>query len=89
MTYESAAARARATRRQDDQLNSSVAANRLLLSRAEACKALGVGESTLARLTREGVIRSHRIGRRRVYAVADLQRWIDAGCPQGEGVRDG
>lgn len=55
---------------------------RLLIGVAEACRALGVGRSTLYALTRAGAIRSVRIGRRRMYPTNALCEWIRAGCPE-------
>jgi len=81
MTTKSARPLADGRGARDDSLHSTAADGRLLVSRREACRLLDLGESTLARLTRDGAIRSRRIGRRRVYAVDDLRAWIDAGCP--------
>ena len=49
---------------------------RLLLTSAEAAKALNIGERTLWRLTDDGEIPAIRIGRSVRYAVEDLQAWI-------------
>ncbi|NLY01670.1 MAG: helix-turn-helix domain-containing protein [Rhodopirellula sp.] len=52
---------------------------RLLLDAREASKALGICQKTLWANTRpRGSIPCVRIGKRVLYAVADLQRWIDA-----------
>jgi len=51
---------------------------RLLLDAREAAKALSVCQKTLWSATApRGPIPCVRIGKRVLYAVADLQRWID------------
>lgn len=52
-------------------------ATKLLLSVPETAKALGVCERTISTLTANQEIPHVRIGRRVLYPVADLQRWID------------
>ena len=59
---------------------------RLLLDAREAAKALGVCAKTLWNATRpRGTIPSVRIGKRVLYSVLDLQRWIDSQTAEGHG----
>lgn len=52
---------------------------KLLLSRAEAAKALNLSERMLDNLTEpRGPLKPVRIGRRVLFPPAMLQRWIDA-----------
>ena len=52
---------------------------KLLLSRAEAAKALNLSERMLDTLTQpHGPLKPVRIGRRVLFPPAMLQRWIDA-----------
>lgn len=52
---------------------------KLLLSRAEAAKALNLSERMLDTLTEpRGPLKPVRIGRRVLFPPAMLQRWIDA-----------
>ena len=55
--------------------------NELLIGRAEASRLLSIGERKLAELTSDGVIRSVKIGTRRLYPIDDLRQWIADGCP--------
>ena len=58
---------------------------RLLLSVPEAAKALGrISERTLFSLTASGEIRCVRIGRRVLYSVEELQRFIQQHEKGGE-----
>lgn len=57
---------------------------RLLLDAREAAKALGICEKSLWNVTRpRGTIPCVRIGKRVLYSVADLQRWIDTQLREG------
>lgn len=57
---------------------------RLLLDAREASKALGICEKTLWNATRpRGSIPCVRIGKRVLYSVADLQRWIETQTQEG------
>ncbi len=59
---------------------------RLLLNAREAAKALGVCAKTLWNATSpRGTIPSVRIGKRVLYSVLDLQRWIDSQTVEGHG----
>jgi excisionase family DNA binding protein len=48
------------------------------LDRFGAAEYLGFGLTTLAELTAAGAIPSLRVGRRRLYRVADLDAWLAA-----------
>lgn len=50
--------------------------NAIALSPREAARALSVSERTLATWTAAGSIPSIRIGRRRLYPVAQLREWL-------------
>ena len=49
----------------------------LLWSRAEAAEALGIGERLLEQATLRGEVPVVRLGRRVLYPVAGLRRWVD------------
>ena len=49
-----------------------------VLDRRGTAAYLGLGLSTLAELTAAGAIPSLRIGRRRLYRIADLDTWLAA-----------
>lgn len=54
----------------------------LTLSRVETARLVGVSEATWDRLNAAGKIPSCvRIGGRVLWRVADIEAWIDAGCP--------
>jgi len=55
----------------------------LLLSRADAARALAIGERKLAEITSNGAIPSVKIGARRLYPTDGLRDWIARGCPEG------
>lgn len=61
---------------------------RLALRPKEAAKALGIGERKLWELTanENSGIPHVRIGRRLVYPVADLQRWLSEKAQKGGAV---
>jgi hypothetical protein len=52
-------------------------APKLLLSAADAAKALSIGGRKLSQLTGDGAIPCVRLGWRVLYDPRDLQRWID------------
>ena len=54
-----------------------VAETRLLMTRAEAARALAVCRQTLAKMTARGQLPCVRIGRAVRYSPADLAEWID------------
>ena len=55
---------------------------RLLLSALEAAAACGVGERLWADLNRQGRVPAPiKLGRRRLWSLAVLREWVDAGCP--------
>jgi hypothetical protein len=57
---------------------------RLLLNAIEASKALGICQKTLwANTCPRGRIPCVRIGKRVLYSVADLQRWIGEQTQEG------
>jgi excisionase family DNA binding protein len=49
----------------------------LLLSRREARARLGIGETTLGRLIRDGELRTVRIRGRRLVPARELERYVD------------
>jgi excisionase family DNA binding protein len=57
---------------------------RLLLSVPETAKALGISERSLFSLSASGEIRCIRIGRRVLYSVEELQRFIQQHEKGGE-----
>jgi excisionase family DNA binding protein len=46
------------------------------LSHADACKFLTVSKSGLNRLVRAGRLAKHKLGRRAIFALADLRRLL-------------
>lgn len=50
---------------------------RLALSIADAAVALGLSDRTVDELARAGELPSIRVGRRRLFVVRDLERWLD------------
>ena len=61
-------------------LESSAA--RLALNYAEAAEALGIARNTLVRLVEEDVVHPVRVGRRYLFPVSELERFLTDG---GEG----
>ncbi len=57
-----------------------------VLDRFGTAAYLGLGLSTLAELTAAGAIPSLKIGRRRLYRVEDLDRWLAARVEGGPDV---
>lgn len=51
---------------------------RLTLRPLEAAQVLGISRAALYRLLHEGEIHSHRVGGKRMIAVKELRRWVDA-----------
>lgn len=65
-------------------MTDSVANVRLLLDARETSRALGICEKTLwSETAPRGTIPCVRIGKRVLYSVKDLQRWIDAQTQDG------
>ena len=64
-----------------------------LLTSPEAADLLRISPRKLWELTNRCAVRAVRIGRCVRYALDDLTRWIDAGCPDepgaGERLREG
>jgi excisionase family DNA binding protein len=56
--------------------------DQLLVSARDACHLLSIGQRLLAELTAAGDVPSVKLGGRRLYPVADLRRWVEAGCPR-------
>ena len=50
---------------------------KLALNRLEAAKALGLSPATLDRLTLRGLLRPSRATRRPIYAVKELERFLN------------
>ncbi len=55
------------------------------LTAPETAEYLRISTRKLWELTNRGAIRAIRIGRCVRYALDDLTRWIDAGCPNDPG----
>lgn len=55
------------------------------MDRAGAARFLGIGLSTLAELTATGDVPSLKVGRRRLYRVADLDSWLAGRVTGGTG----
>lgn len=53
----------------------------LLIDAKTACNVLSLSPRYLWTLTARGAIPSKRIGRSLRYSPAELQSWVDAGCP--------
>lgn len=51
---------------------------RLALSLEESGKAIGLCSKTVSRLVNDGRLRAVNVGTRRLIAVSELQRWLDA-----------
>ena len=57
----------------------------LLVGVTEAARLLGISRSTFYGLDAAGQIPvGVRLGRRRLWSVAELGDWVDAGCPARE-----
>lgn len=59
--------------------------NPAVMDRAGAARFLGIGLSTLAELTATGDVPSLKVGRRRLYRVADLDSWLAGRVTGGTG----
>lgn len=59
-------------------LSTAPAVPRLAYDVIEAAEALGVSPNMIRRLTASGELRASRIGTRVVYAVSELQRFLEA-----------
>jgi hypothetical protein len=57
----------------------SVAPERLALSTAEACAALGISAVSLWRLRKRNLIRPIMVLRHAIYPISELQRFLKAG----------
>ena len=66
--------------------SSDPTSQKLLLSVPEAAKALGISERTLFTLTASRELRCIRIGRRVLYSVEELQRFIQQREKEGRQV---
>lgn len=54
----------------------------LLVAASGAARICGLSASGWRKLDRQGLVpRALSIGRRRLWAITDLRRWCDAGCP--------
>lgn len=53
----------------------------LLVGRKRAAELLGIGERKAWELGNRGVIRTVRIGSRRLYDTASIRDWVARGCP--------
>ena len=51
---------------------------RSLLSVEEAARSLGIGRSSLLKLTYDGKIPSLKIGSRRMYRPNEIENWLDS-----------
>ena len=60
------------TMRSDDALPNEA----LTLSPRDAARALGISERTLWTHTRRGTVPHVRLGRRILYRIAELKRWL-------------
>lgn len=61
---------------------------RLTVTLKEAAQSLGVAVSTFHDWLAAGKIPdrlSVKIGKRRLFKAREMERWIEAGCPSGEG----
>ncbi len=59
-----------------------------LLTPPETAAFLSISKRKLWELTNRGALRAVRIGRCVRYAMSDVTRWIDAGCPDAPGAWD-
>ena len=58
---------------------------KLLLSAVELSKVLGISRTTVWSLHSSGLIPLPvRLGRRTLWRVEEIHRWVDAGCPSRE-----
>jgi excisionase family DNA binding protein len=62
---------------EDKAMGTSTTETRLLLTVAEAAKALAVSTRTIWSLTNRGELPAVRIGRAVRYEIGDLRAWID------------
>ncbi len=60
-------------------------AEKLLLSCRETAKALGISERMLWGITKRGELACVRVGKRVLYAISDLERWIESRTERGAG----
>ena len=61
----------------NNQDNSHTIPGKLALSRAEAAQRLSISIPSLDRIVARGLLKPARIGRRRVFTVSELQRFLD------------
>lgn len=59
--------------------------NKLLLDEGEALEALGIGRTLFKKLLADGSVPSVRLGRRRLYPVASLERFVEERTEAGYG----
>ena len=63
-------------------MNTEIAIAPALLSANEAAKLLGIGRSLFYSLRSEGKLpRPRQLGGRVLWQKAELEKWIDHGCP--------
>lgn len=55
-----------------------------IIGRLGAAPYIGLSRATLDELTRQGIIPSFKVGRRRLYRVVDLDEWIAAQIAGGD-----
>lgn len=57
--------------------------DKLLLSPDDVCRVLSVGKTTLYGLiaTQQFPIRPVRFGRKTLYPMHEVERWVQEGCP--------
>ena len=57
---------------------SEVNGTKILVNVEEAMEALSIGRSKLLELTYEGKLPTIKVGRRRLYPLERLQKWVEA-----------
>lgn len=70
----------------NDNNNSVPKPEPLLVSSVQAAGMLGVGRSHFYGMVSSGQIgpMAHKLGKRSLYSVKELDRWVDAGMPTRE-----
>jgi len=66
------------------QSDARATADRLLIDRIEAARLLSVSPSTVDNMRRRGDLPSVKIGARRLFRIADLERWVADRLEGGE-----
>lgn len=59
-----------------ERVDNMQAINPAVLDRGATARYLGLSVSTIAELTATGQLRSLKVGRRRLYRLADLDDWL-------------